>query len=57
MWGCRVVKILIVEWVIVEAEEVNISEVMFNGRKKVVLVDLVKDEVEVYRYRGDVCLD
>ncbi len=41
MWGCRVVKILIVEWVIVEAEEVNISEVMFNGRRKIVLVDLV----------------
>ena len=34
-------KVLIVEWVIVEAEEVNISEVMFNGRRKIVLVDLV----------------
>jgi hypothetical protein len=39
-----------------EAEEVDISEVTFNGRRKVVLVDLVKDEVEVYRCRGDVCL-
>ena len=40
-----------------EAVEVYISEVMFNGRSKVVLVDLVKDEVEVYLCRGDVCLD
>jgi hypothetical protein len=48
MWGCRVVKVLIVERVFVEAEEVNISEVMFNGRRKIVLVDLVKNKVEVY---------
>jgi hypothetical protein len=41
----------------VEAEEVDISEVTFHAKRKVVLVDLVKDEVEVYRYRGDVCLD
>jgi hypothetical protein len=41
----------------VEAEEVDINKVMFNGRWKIVLVDLVKDEVEVYRCRWDICLD
>ena len=27
-----------------EAEEVDISEVTFNGGRKIVLIDLVKDE-------------
>jgi len=41
----------------VEAEEVDISEVMFNGGRKIVLIDLVKDEFEVYQCIRDVCLD
>ena len=40
-----------------EAEEVDVSGVAFNGRRKIVLVDLVKYKVEVYRCRKDVCLD
>ena len=31
-----------------EAEELDVSEVMFNRRGEIVLVDLVKDKVEVY---------
>ncbi len=29
-----------------EAEEVDVSKVMFNRRRKIVLIDLVKDKVE-----------
>jgi hypothetical protein len=32
----------------VEAEEVDISEVALNGRREVVLVDLIKNKVEIY---------
>jgi hypothetical protein len=32
----------------VEAEEVEVCEVTFNRRREIVLVDLVKDKVEVY---------
>jgi hypothetical protein len=30
----------------VETEEVDVSEVTFNGRRKIVLIDLVEDKVE-----------
>ena len=31
-----------------ETEEVDVSEVTFNRRRKIVLIDLVKDKVEVF---------
>ncbi len=31
-----------------KAEEVDVSEVAFNGRREVVFVDLIKNKVEIY---------
>jgi hypothetical protein len=38
-------KFRFIEGVFVEAEEVDVGEVAFNGRGKLVFVDLVKDKV------------
>ena len=38
-------KFRFIEGVFVEAEEVNVGEVAFNGRGKIIFVDLIKDKV------------
>ena len=40
-------KFRFIEGVFVEAEEVDVGEVAFNGRREVVLVYLIKNKVEI----------
>ena len=46
-WDAEWSQLGFVEWVLVEAEEVDVGEVSGDGLGEIILVDLVEDEVEV----------